>query len=211
MTTKRFFLALVLAIWLVPGTGTAHGGSFSKQIHHEQFTPTGPTPMVGFCFPGVGGITTCPCMNWPASVGVGCDNATSPSVGTGGAYLDSSGIASTTTDSLSLEVYSTLPTLHTVFVGTTNTSPGIRFGAGIRCVGSPLKILAMGTPTSGPPYSISFTGIYAKSIAAGLTPNVGQTYFYYVGYDNADMNGAPGCPGTTFGFNATNSGAITWI
>ena len=41
--------------------------------------------------------------------------------------------------------------------------------------------------------------------------NVGQTYFYFVGYDNPAMNGAPGCPGTTYGFNATNSGAITWI
>jgi len=209
MTMKNFLL--VLSIWLLPGTGTAHGGSFPNQNHPGPPPPSSPTPMTGFCFPGVGGITTCPCMNHPASIGVGCDNQPPPSVGTGGAFLDSSGIASTTTDSPSLDVYSTLPTLHTVYVGTNNSITGIRFGAGIRCVGGTLKVLAMGIPTSGPPYSISFTGIYAKSMAAGLTPNVGQTYYYFVAYDNTAMNGAPGCPGTTFGFNATNSGLITWI
>ncbi len=208
MTMKNFLL--VLSIWLLPGTGTAHGGSFPNQNHPGPPPPPSPTPMSGFCFPGVGGIGTCPCNNPPASIGVGCDNLPSPSVGTGGAYLDSSGVASTTIDSLSLDVYSTLPTLHTVFVGTNNTV-NVRMGAGRRCVGGTLKVIAVGTPTSGPPYSISFTGIYAKSVAAGLAPIVGQTYYYHVAYDNPGMNGAPGCPGTTFGFNSTNAGAITWI
>jgi hypothetical protein len=73
---------------------------------------------------------------------------------------------------------------------------------------SALKRLAKGTAAGG---MLSFTGIAAVSAAKGTTLFAGETYHYFVAYRNAEMNGAPGCPGTSWGFNSTNSGSVTWL
>jgi len=173
-------------------------------------------PMVGFCFPGLSGVITCPCGNPPSSATRGCNNF-APAGGTGGAHLDGSGTASVSSDSLSLDISTTLKQIHVVFVGSKNTA-NVRTGAGVRCVTSGLnpngqtflKRILKGTPAPATPNNISFTGIEAISIAKGAPPISGETYYYYAAYRNAAANGAPGCPGFTFGFNATNAGAVTW-
>ena len=167
--------------------------------------------LVPFCA-GDGTGVPCPCANTGAA-GHGCDNG-QPS-GTGGALLAGSGLASVAADSLSLDVTNTLNHVHVLFEGTRNTASA-RYGAGVRCATSGLngngqsflKRLAKGTAAGG---LISFTGIAASSSAKGAPLHAGETYFYFVAYRNAEMNGAPGCPGINFGFNSTNSGAVTWL
>jgi hypothetical protein len=165
--------------------------------------------MEAFCFPGVTGTIVCPCSNPPVAFGSGCDNAPISGQGTGGAVLASTGTASTQNDSLSLDVTNSLPTLHSLYVGTSFNPSGIVFGAGVRCISGSVAVLATATAGGTAPASISFTGIYAKSSAAGVTPVAGQTRYYLVTYSNPAMAGANGCSVST-NFNATNSGAVLW-
>jgi hypothetical protein len=171
-----------------------------------------------FCFPGQSGVIACPCSNPPTSADVGCNNNQVPANGTGGAKLVGSGSPSIAYDTLSLDVSSTLRQVHVLFVGTKNNAD-VRAGAGVRCVAngansnsqSFLKRIAKITPASGPPSAFSFTGIQAASATKGAPPIAGETYYYYAAYRNAAMNGAPGCSGLSFGFNATNADAVTWV
>ncbi len=181
------------------------------------FLPTlGTQTLTPFCSPGVAGIISCPCGNPASGTNQGCNNFTAG--GTGGAILGGSGTPSIAADSLSLDISNTLKQVHVVFVGTRNTA-NVRSGAGVRCVTSGsnlngqnfLKRIAKGTPVNNQPSSISFTGIRAASISKGAPPIAGQTYYYYAAYRNAGANGQPGCPGLSFGFNATNAGAVTWL
>ena len=174
--------------------------------------------MLAFCFPGGGNIMDCPCDNPPLFPDVGCNNNQVPLSGTGGAKLQGTGTPSIADDSLQLVVSATLRQVHVLFVGT-KAIAGLRTGAGVRCVGSGqngsgqsfLKRIAKVTPTTGPPSAFAFTDIQEASVAKGAPPIAGVTHFYYVAYRNAAMNGAPGCPGLSFGFNATNAGAVTWV
>ena len=168
------------------------------------------------CEPGTDGIIACPCGNPPSGSGRGCNNF-APSGGTGGAMLAGSGLPSIAADSVSLDISDTLKQIHVLFVGTA-LSANVRAGAGVRCVGGGqnpggqtfFKRIAKQTPTNGPPSSMSFTGIEAASVAKGAPPIAGQTYYYYAAYRNSAANGQSGCPGLSFGFNATNAGAMTW-
>jgi hypothetical protein len=163
-----------------------------------------------FCL-GDGTGMTCPCAN-PGDAGHGCDNKQAG--GTGGAFLTGSGLASLSGDTLSLDATSTLDHIHVLFEGS-RTITDTRYGAGERCVGSGsngsgqsfLKRIEKGTPVGG---VISFTGVSSASSSKGAPLNPGETYYYYAAYRNTEMNGAPGCPGLAFGFNATNACAVSW-
>jgi hypothetical protein len=164
-----------------------------------------------FCS-GDGTGMTCPCAN-PGSQLEGCDNRQSG--GTGGAFMTGSGAASLGGDTLSLDISSTLDHVHVLFEGSGSISD-TRYGAGVRCVGggtngsgqSFLKRLAKGTPSGG---AISFGGLSQASSAKGAPLFAGETYYYFAAYRNTEMNGAPGCAGLLFGFNATNACAVTWV
>jgi hypothetical protein len=167
-------------------------------------------PITPFCF-GDGTGIPCPCNNTGAP-NHGCDNQ--QPTGTGGALLTGTGNPSLSADTLVLNVTNSLNHVHVVFEGTQNTA-NTRYGAGVRCVTSGtddygqsfLKRLAKGTASGG---AIAFTGISSLSAIKGAPLYPGETYFYYTAYRDAEMNGAPGCAGLTFGFNATNSLAVIW-
>ncbi len=190
------------------------GGNPHADFHLKLYAdPSCPPddPVVKFCAPGVGGIVTCPCGNpqVPASSTRGCDNFAGG--GTGGAILSGSGLASIAADSLGLEMSGGVGSSVTVlFQGTTNTV-NARTGAGVRCVGGVLKRLYKGNEVAG---SISFpnvaVSVHDRSLAKGyaITPPV--TLYYYCAYRNSAANGQPGCPGLSFGFNASNAGAVGW-
>ena len=171
-----------------------------------------PEVVTGFCYPGQAGIISCPCANPPATAMSGCENR--QTIGTGGAILIGWGNPSLAADTLSLGVVNTLNHLHVLFEGTRNNA-NTRYGAGVRCVTSGangagqsfLKRIKKGNASGG---GIEFTGISAASASKGAPLVSGQTYYYYVAYRNAEMNGAPGCPGLSFGFNATNAAAAPW-
>ena len=190
---------------LASGADTAVGAVCNgMQLRRIDAYPT-------FCS-GDGTGMACPCSN-PGSQLEGCDNRQSG--GTGGAFLTGSGLASLGGDTLSLDVTSTLDHVHVLFEGTRSVTD-TRYGAGVRCVAggtngsgqSFLKRLEKGTPVGG---TIAFTGIAQASSQKGAPLNAGETYDYFAAYRNTEMNGAPGCSGLLFGFNATNACAVTWI
>ena len=190
--------------------GGAPHADFHLKLYADPDCPAN-DPVVKFCAPGVGGIVTCPCGNPQVPIGAtkGCNNFAAG--GTGGAILSGSGVASIAADTLGFDFNLGVGTSVTVlFQGTTNTV-NARTGAGVRCVGGVLKRLYKGDEVAG---SISFpnvaVSVHDRSLAKGyaITPPV--TLFYYCAYRNSAANGQPGCPGLTFGFNASNAGAVGW-
>jgi len=165
-----------------------------------------------FCAPGVGGIVTCPCGNpqIPAGATKGCNNFAGG--GTGGAFLNASGVAQTNAnDTLGFQLTGGVGTSVTIqFQGTTNTV-NTRSGAGVRCVGGILKRLYKGNQWFGiigfPNY---YMPVHQQSQAKGYTISAPITLYYYCAYRNSAANGQPGCPGLNFGFNTTNAGSIAW-
>ncbi len=170
-------------------------------------------PGFAFCAPGVGGIVTCPCGNpqVPAGSTKGCDNFVFG--GTGGAVLTGTGTPSIAADSVFLSSTWEAPavTISVLFQGTSNAL-NARTGAGVRCVGGTLKRLYKGNSVGG---SIQFpnnaVSIHDQSAAKGFPIVPPITLYYYCAYRNAAANGQPGCPGLSFGFNATNAGAVAWV
>jgi len=188
--------ALAVSIWMLSGVVLSPGKKPGKA---NGTSP--PALMTPYCFPGQTGWLPCPCQNPPQPGSqLGCENGF-----TGGAFIDATGSSSILADDLTIVVGNSLPTLHTLYVG--NSTANVAFGAGVRCVGSPVTILATGTPTGGPPSSISFTNIYSKSSAAGVPPFAGVTRYYFAGYSNPTM-GSTCTPPTSF--NASTSGMVNW-
>jgi hypothetical protein len=193
------------------------GGNPHADFHLKLYALAPCTPDIpgfAFCAPGVGGVVTCPCGNpqVPADSTKGCDNFVSG--GTGGAVLAGTGTPSLAFDSVVLTASAEAPavTITVLFQGTSN-GVNLRTGAGVRCVGgASLKRLYKGNSSGGaiqfPNDAVSF---HDQSAAKGfpITPPI--TLYYYGAYRNAAANGQPGCPGLTFGFNATNAGAVSWV
>ncbi len=167
-----------------------------------------------FCFPGTGGVMSCPCGNPPISGTTGCNNfGPNPPGGTGGANLASAGVASLSSDSLQLQVSDEIINTSNVSVlwqGTTALSTGAQAGAGVRCVGGTLKRLYKGNAFSG---AIDFPAgaqadVHSTSAAKGFTIVPPVTLHYYVAYRNSAA-GAP-CGSPTLAFNTTNAVSIPW-
>jgi hypothetical protein len=202
------------------GPAVASPGCYAFGTLHSDFylklfaVPDCPVsdPIVKFCAPGVGGIHSCPCGNpqVPAGAAKGCNNFAGG--GTGGAVLSYGGIASLGNDTLFIHMTAGLPGVVSVlFQGTTNTV-NTRSGAGLRCVGGILERLYKANLSADG--SICFqqddVRVHDASAAHGFPISAPITLFYYAAYRNSAANGQPGCPGVTFGFNATNAGAVTW-
>jgi hypothetical protein len=190
-------------------SGNPHADFYLKLYSDAQCSQS---PMQTFCAPGVGGIVTCPCGNpqVPSGSTKGCNNFEAG--GTGGGILAGAGNASVAADSLVVYATQEAPsaTVTVLFQGTTNTA-NTRTGAGVRCVGGTLKRLYKGNSNGGGiEFPTTAVLIHDQSAAKGfpITPPV--TLYYYCAYRNSAANGQPGCPGLSFGFNATNAGSIAW-
>jgi hypothetical protein len=165
--------------------------------------------MVSQCEPGVGGVIACPCSNAPSSLGRGCDN----SAGTGGASLAASGIAYLSQDTL---VFTTsrepANALSILVQGSAPVASGAVYGQGVRCAGGTLKRLytkaASGGSITAPDFGAGDPTVATRSAAVGDSIPAGQSRGYFVYYRDPVVLG--GCPASST-FNATQTGAVSWI
>jgi hypothetical protein len=191
------------------------GGNPHADFYLKLFSSTtgeASDPLVKFCAGAVDGIVTCPCGNpqVPAGSTTGCDNFVAPP---GGAVLSGAGAPVTNPgDTLQLAMTGGVGASVTVlFQGTTN-SANTRTGAGVRCVSGTLRRLYKGNPAGG---AVGFPNngipVHDQSALKGFVINAPVTLYYYCAYRNSAANGQPGCPGLSFGFNASNAGAVAWV
>ena len=190
---------------------TPHADFYLRLLSMEA---CGPNPLVAFCAPGVAGILTCPCGNpqFPHGSTKGCDNFAFPGHGTGGATLSGLGTANADpSDTLDLDVTDGFGSNVTVlFQGTTNGA-NTRSGAGVRCVSGTLKRLYKGNQSAGViQFPNNGVAVHDASSAKGYAIVAPITLYYFAVYRDSTANGHPGCPGTAFGFNTTNAGAVAW-
>jgi hypothetical protein len=196
--------------------GNPHADFYLKLFSEPPCPP--PDALVEFCFPGADGVRTCPCGNPPASSTVGCDNfGPNPPGGTGGARLDATGWSRLGRDTLEFQVTGEIANAGNVTVlwqGTrvlANGSPsGLRFGAGVRCVGGTLKRIYEGDAIGG---SIVFPSgsqpdVHTASAAKGYTIVPPISLHYFAAYRNSAA-GTP-CGNASLGYNATNAGSVAW-
>jgi Tol biopolymer transport system component len=155
---------------------------------------------VSLCFgDGTGGA--CPCSN-TGTANHGCEN----SAATGGALISASGIASLSSDTVSLTSSGELPTaLSIVLQGSSVIAPA-DFGDGLRCAGGSLKRLYVKHATGGviTAPEMGDPSISARSATLGDPVPLGGTRVYQVYYRDPNLVFCPG------GFNATNAMAIAW-
>jgi hypothetical protein len=196
----RFFVFPSDSTDLVPGDTNGFTDIFIRDLHASGFT--------SICDAGNGGVIACPCGNPPSGPGRGCDNSSA----TGGALLSASGAAYLSSDSLVFTTAGERPTATSMLIqGNAEISSGIVFGQGVRCVGGSIKRLYLKTAVAGcitaPDFNAGNPNISARSAVLGVPIQPGQPYYYLVYYRDPIVLG--GCPAAS-GFNATQTGAITW-
>lgn len=164
-----------------------------------------PPSFLNFCLPGVNGVIPCPCSN-NGDVGHGCDN----SIGTGGALLAASGVASLALDTLQFACSDEEPNASSILMQARGpTMNGIQFGQGVRCVTSALKRLyvhqaVLGVVTYPPPGGAS---VSVQSAAKGDVIAAGSVRYYLSYYRDPNVQGA--ClPENTF--NASQGVSVVW-
>lgn len=157
-----------------------------------------------FCF-GDGSLATgCPCGNLGA-IGNGCEN----SIGTSGALLTSAG--TTVPDTMVLTSSGELPSSLSIFLqGTTESTTGLTYGDGVRCVTGALKRLYVKSASGGVATAPvgSDLSITARSAAAGDPIPPGGLRFYQVYYRDPNSVFCPNPPGNTW--NVSSGLKITW-
>jgi hypothetical protein len=164
-----------------------------------------------FCYPNTPGILNCPCNNPPQNPGhYGCNNFGGGS-GTGGSSLHGNGTPSLSHDTIDLYAFAENNNVFTILLESVNSNAGgITYGAGIRCVTSPLHRVygasgfrqnnggsaGWGMGFGDPPISIDI----------GAVP--GLTTFFQAWY--RDPNALNHCGGMNATFNVTNGVVISW-
>ena len=207
----------------ITGATTAPGGSgcyFSNNWPQNDFylklySPGcfadcgGGDPTIDFCFPGQGGVITCPCNNPPTSLGRGCNN-----FGAGPAFsaeLSYFGCWSLANDTATLTVTGENNTSTTIFLQSpSSSSTGLVFGAGVRCLSGSLKRLYTGPASAG---AISRpTGadpsIHVRSASLGDPLFPGSRRYYMTYYRDPDASGP--CSNAASTFNSSTANHITW-
>jgi len=166
----------------------------------------------GICFPGTGGVISCPC-GQPANPAGGCANF--GATATTGAVLDASGTPSLSGDTLVLATtnHRTAPTagiLNLFFTGQGSVTNGTLSNAGVRCVNTSLKRLYSGNTTAGvlSKPGMGDASISARSAALGVAITAGQTRHYFNVYRDSSASGP--CGVATANTNLTNGGSVTW-
>jgi hypothetical protein len=178
---------------------------------------------IGFCFPDVGGVRSCPCGNPPASSTVGCDNFVDPSTvsGSGGAGLVVTGvIQASVANTVVFHVTGahnppSNTNLHVFWKGTTTILGGVKSGFGVRCVAGTLRRIYEGAGTGtvgvGSSNAVDFpNGVQTTDAwTASQSPPPGTTLYYYDSF--RDQQGPVNCNTTADRFNASNAVAVIWI
>lgn len=186
---------------VLAGYGFAPSG---EQAAWRATLPANEPPGVVICL-GDGSGAACPCSNF-GSEGRGCDN----SAATGGARVDSSGVASLSADTLSLSVAGERSAaLSVVFQGKVEIAPA-SFGDGLRCAGGALKRLyvrsavggAITVPAPGDP------SISARSAALGDAILAGDVRVDQVDYRDPDPAFCPAPTGSTW--NVSSAVRVAW-
>jgi hypothetical protein len=190
------------------------GGPFYAVTWEDVITPGSSIDIFGafyatplataFCRPGIDTAIGCPCSN-PGSVGHGCNN----SAGTGGALMGASGESSLSEDTLKFSQSGELPNSTSVVLQGGVETSAVTFGAGLRCVGAPLKRLyvhnavngAVSAPTG------SDAPVHTRSAALGDTIGVCQSRYYQIYYRDSDL---AFCPSGS-GFNVGDALAVLWV
>jgi Tol biopolymer transport system component len=182
-----------LAGFLVPGDTNNTDDIFV----HDRGAVSAFTPL---CL-GDGTGPVCPCAN-TGSPGHGCEN----SLGTGGALLTASGVASLSSDTVQLTSSSELPTALSIVLQGSSVIAPVNFGDGLRCAGGNLKRLytkhAIGGVMTAP--QAGDQSISVRSAMLGDAIPLGATRAYQVYYRDPNLVFCPG------GFNVTNAVAIAW-
>ncbi len=158
-------------------------------------------PGAGFCFGDPGSGTPCPCSNDnDGSVpGSGCDNGVFAS----GAKLTGLGTASVSEDSVVLSASHLDPLLGGLyFQATTDLSPGLVWGDGLRCAGGSIQRLQVRFADAA--------GLSSTTVPIGAKGNVvaGDTVYYQCWYRTTS---APPCGPGVNDFNTTNGYEVRWI
>jgi hypothetical protein len=186
------------------GNDPYNGGGL-LQMDDFEYDPAIP-PGVDLCQPGIAGVLACPCANPSSGAPRGCNN----SAGTGGARLQSSGVASLASDSLVFTTNGERPTsLSIVLQGDNAIASGQVYGQGVRCVGGLLKRLYVKSASGG---SIVAPGpgdpsVSARSAAHGDPIPSGDDRWYLVYYRDPVVIG--GCASTST-FNTTQTQRVGW-
>jgi hypothetical protein len=192
-------------------------------LYHLQFTATDQlqvsstcgvdirvhrSPAIDACQAGDGVVIACPCSNPPATSPAGCEN----SAGTGGARLESVGLADPDYDSV---VFTTTgepaSALSILFQGSAFVPGGAIYGQGVRCVSGSLKRLYVKNASGG---SITVPGPGDRGVADRSCYDLhdcmqnGTKRYYAVYYRDPTVLG--GCPSHST-FNITQTQEITWI
>lgn len=213
--------------------GNPHA-DFWLELYADPNCPD-PNPLVGFCYPNAGGTRSCPCGNQPApNDGTrGCNNfgtpppsSGDPATASGGAILTATGsVVASTANTLVFHVTRQHGTasgnITILFMGTTQLSPGVISGAGVRCISgllTPRPYKGQSTNVGGVPDTceVNFPdpGLPPPYDQDAWTrssmPAPGSVRHYYAAYRNtaAGNNHAP-CVSTA-AFNLSNAGTITW-
>jgi len=239
MGSADFFRDTGTVVSAPSGSGCYYFGGnphadFFLELYADTVCPD-PNPLTGFCYPNAGGTRSCPCANQPSpNDGTrGCNNfgKTPPSSGdpttaTGGAILTATGtVLQSTATSLVFHVTRQHPTpsgnITILFMGTTQLSPGVISGAGVRCISGLLtprpykgqSVFDGGSPGTcnidfpngslPPPYN-------QNAFTRSSNPPPAASRHYYAAYRNtaAGNNHAP-CVSAS-AFNLTNAGTIVW-
>ncbi len=160
-----------------------------------------PRPGSAFCSGESGSGTACPCNNAAdgSLPGAGCANGVFYS----GAYLTATGTASVTGDTLVLRTTHAEPSNSGLyFQGTTDLTPGMIWGDGLRCTGGGIVRLQV---RFADPEGSSHTTI---PIGAAGGVSAGDARYYQLWYRTIDD---PPCGTGVNDFNSSNGYAITWL
>ena len=180
---------------------------------------------VGFCFPDVAGVRTCPCGNpqVPALSAKGCDNFIDPATvtGTGGAALSVTGTPNASVaNTVVFHVTGahnppTNTNIHIFWKGTATVPGGLKSGFGVRCVGGTLKRIYKGAGTGtagvGSSNAVDFpNGVQTTDAwTASELPTPGTTLYYYDAF--RVLQGPTNCNTTSDRFNVSSAAALTWV
>ncbi len=181
-------------------------------------------PYIGFCYPEVDGIRSCPCGNpqVPALGQKGCDNFVDPSTvsGTGGAALVVTGAAhASIANTLVFHVTGahnppSNTAIHIFWKGTATISGGVKSGFGVRCVAGTLRRIykgaGTGTGSVGSNNAVDFpNGVQTTDAwTASQMPASGTTLYYYDSF--RDQQGPANCNTTSDRFNVSSAAAVLW-
>jgi hypothetical protein len=187
--------------------GTPHADFYLKMFSNANCAPV--DPVTDFCFPGVGGVITCPCGNPPVAPGKGCNNFGAGPVAS--AELSGAGTPSIASDTVVLTATGENNTSTTIFLQSpSSSSTGLIFGGGVRCITGSLKRLYTGPASAG---TISRPlpadpRIHVRSAALGDPLAPGAVRFYMSYYRDPGASGP--CSNAASTFNCSNSGKMTW-